>query len=73
MPRAGIEPAIPTAKRPQTYALDRTAIGVSGVHQTPGFVDCSLTKLSVNGATKLHIYYLFKLKYTLPFFTLVSY
>jgi hypothetical protein len=25
MPSAGFEPAIPATKRPQTYALDRTA------------------------------------------------
>jgi hypothetical protein len=28
MPRAGLEPAIPAAKRPQTYALDRAATGI---------------------------------------------
>jgi hypothetical protein len=28
MPRAGFEPAIPATKRPQTYALDRAAIGI---------------------------------------------
>ena len=33
MPSAEFEPAIPTAKRLQAYALDRTAtgIGVSGI------------------------------------------
>jgi hypothetical protein len=28
MPSAGFEPAIPAAKRPQTYALDRAANGI---------------------------------------------
>jgi hypothetical protein len=28
MPQAGFEPAIPATKRPQTYALDRTATGI---------------------------------------------
>jgi len=28
MPLAGFEPKIPTIKRPQTYALDRTATGI---------------------------------------------
>jgi hypothetical protein len=28
MPRAGLEPAIPATKRPQTYALDRAATGI---------------------------------------------
>jgi hypothetical protein len=28
MPSAGFEPAIPSIKRMQTYALDRTAIGI---------------------------------------------
>jgi hypothetical protein len=28
MPRAGFEPAIPTTKRPQTYALDSAATGI---------------------------------------------
>jgi hypothetical protein len=27
MPRAGFEPAISATKRPQTYALDRAALG----------------------------------------------
>jgi hypothetical protein len=29
MPAARIEPAIPNIKRQQTYALDRTAIGIA--------------------------------------------
>jgi hypothetical protein len=29
MPRAGLEPATPATKRPQTYALDRAATGIS--------------------------------------------
>jgi hypothetical protein len=29
MPSAGFEHAIPAIKRPHTYALDRTAIGMS--------------------------------------------
>jgi hypothetical protein len=29
MPAAGLEPAIPAAKRPQTYALDRATTGIS--------------------------------------------
>jgi len=29
MPPAGFEPAIPTIRRPQTHALDRTASGIS--------------------------------------------
>jgi hypothetical protein len=29
MPSAGLEPTIPASKRPQTYALDRAATGVS--------------------------------------------
>ena len=29
MPSAGFEPAIPAIKRPQNYALNRTAIGIS--------------------------------------------
>jgi hypothetical protein len=28
MPRAGFEPATPTTKRPQTYAVDRAATGI---------------------------------------------
>jgi hypothetical protein len=28
MPLAGFEPATPATKRPQTYALDRTATGI---------------------------------------------
>jgi hypothetical protein len=28
MPRAGLEPAIPATKRPQTYVLDRAATGI---------------------------------------------
>jgi hypothetical protein len=28
MPPAGLEPAIPASERPQTYALDRAAIGI---------------------------------------------
>jgi hypothetical protein len=31
MPSAGIEPAIPAPKRPQTYALYRAAIGIGFV------------------------------------------
>jgi hypothetical protein len=31
MPSAGVEPAIPATKRPQTYALDRS---VSGIGET---------------------------------------
>ena len=31
MPSAGIKPAIPTIKRQQTYALDRTAIGIAAL------------------------------------------
>jgi len=27
MPLAGLDPALPTIERPQTYALDRTASG----------------------------------------------
>jgi hypothetical protein len=32
MPRAGFEPAIPAAKRPQTYGLDRAATGIGNVN-----------------------------------------
>jgi hypothetical protein len=33
MPSAGFEPATPTTKRPQTYALDRSSTGI-GDHKT---------------------------------------
>jgi hypothetical protein len=33
MPRAGFEPAIPTTKLPQTYALDRAATGIGQIRE----------------------------------------
>jgi hypothetical protein len=32
MTRAGLEPAIPETKRPQTYVLDRVATNFSNIH-----------------------------------------
>jgi hypothetical protein len=32
MPRAGFEPAIPTTKRQQTYALNRAATGIALIY-----------------------------------------
>jgi hypothetical protein len=40
MPSAGFEPAIPAAKRPQTYALDRAATGIG--HDIEISQDCQL-------------------------------
>jgi len=39
MPSAGIEPAIPTSKRQQTYTLYRTAIGIAALELTCNFLN----------------------------------
>jgi hypothetical protein len=38
MPSAGFEPAIPVIKRPQTYALDRTATGIGYLLKLLGWI-----------------------------------
>jgi hypothetical protein len=42
MLRAGFEPAIPVTKRPQTYILDRAAIGIGTAD-----VDCTVLSAAV--------------------------
>ena len=48
MPPVGFEPTIPTGERPQTCALDSTAIGIGHISTTDQNTErCSLTELFV--------------------------